>query len=113
MYSFLSPFIALICNKSLVTGCFPRKYRHAVVFPLLKKHNLDASQPKNFRPVSNLPYLSKILEKVVQSQLQKFLDEHNMMPHISLPAGISIAPRQHCCGSTVTVATDQRAKDLD
>jgi len=96
MYSFLS-----------------RKYRHAVVFPLLKKHNLDASQPKNFRPVSNLPYLSKILEKVVQSQLQKFLDEHNMMPHISLPAGISIAPRQHCCGSTVTVATDQRAKDLD
>jgi len=83
-------------------------------FRYIKKHNLDASQPKNFRPVSNLPYLSKILEKVVQSQLQKFLDEHNMMP-----------PHQSACRkfhSTETallrlysdlVATDQRAKDLD
>ena len=78
--SLLSPFIAVLANKSLATGCFPRKYGHAIVFPLLKKNNLDASQLKNFRPVSNLPYLSKLLERVVQTQLQQFLDEHNMMP---------------------------------
>jgi len=47
---------------------------------ILKKNNLDASQPKNFRPVSNLPYLSKLLERVVQTKLQRFLDDHNMMP---------------------------------
>jgi len=54
------------------------------VFPLLKKDNLDASQPKNFRPVSILPYLSKLLEKVVKTRLQEFLDEHDLMPsHLS------------------------------
>ena len=50
----LSPFICLLFNQSLATGCFPRNYGHAIVLPLLKKNNLDASQPKNFRPVSNL-----------------------------------------------------------
>ena len=45
-----------------------------------KKDNLDVSQPKNFRPVSNLPYLSKLLEKVVKTRLQEFLDEHDLMP---------------------------------
>jgi len=76
----LSPFITLLINKSLTTGCFPRQYGHAIVFPLLKKKNLDASQPKNFRPVSNLCYLSKLLETVVQQQLQQFLNEHDAMP---------------------------------
>jgi len=40
---------------------------------------LDASQPKNFRPVSNLSNLSKLLERVVKTRLQKFLDEHDLM----------------------------------
>jgi len=51
------------------------------VLPLLKKENLDASQPRNFRPVSNLPYLSKLLERVVKTWLQEFLDEHDLMPN--------------------------------
>jgi len=63
--SLLSPFITLLFNKSLATGCFPKKYNNAIVFPL-KKDNLDASQPKNFRPMSNLPDLSKLLEQDAQ-----------------------------------------------
>ena len=35
-------FMTLLINTSLSTGCFPAKYKHAVVTPLLKKHNLDA-----------------------------------------------------------------------
>ena len=76
----LSPFIRLLLNQSLATGCFPRNYGQAIVLPLLKKNNLDAIQPKNSRPVSNLCYLSKLLETVVQKQLQQFLDEHDAMP---------------------------------
>ena len=44
----LSPFIALLFNKSLVTGCFPTGFKNAVVRPLLKKPDLDATQPKNY-----------------------------------------------------------------
>jgi len=35
---------------------------------------------KNYRPVSNLPFLSKSLERVVQGRLQEFLDSNNLMP---------------------------------
>ena len=77
--SLLSLFIALLFNKSLATGCFPKKYKNAIVFPLLKKDNLDASQSRNFRPLSNLTCLSKLLERVVKTRLQEFLDEHDLM----------------------------------
>ena len=45
-----------------------------MVRPLLKKSHLDPSMLSNFRPVSHLPFLSKVLEKVVLIQLQTFLE---------------------------------------
>ena len=42
---------------------------------LNQKHSLS----KNFRPVSNLPFISKILEKVVLTQLQKHLSENDLL----------------------------------
>ena len=47
----------------------PDCFKRAIVKPLLKKTGLDENDFKNFRPVSNLPFLSKILEKVVLKQL--------------------------------------------
>ena len=63
MRGMLSPFIALLFNKSSA-GCFPTELKDAVVRPLLKKSGLDASQLKNYRPVSNQSFLSKLLERV-------------------------------------------------
>jgi len=76
----LSPFISLLFNKSLASGCFPSGFKTAVVRPLLKKLDLDATQPKNYRPVSNLPFLSKLLERVVHNWLQVFLDSNDLIP---------------------------------
>jgi len=76
----LSPFIALLFHKSLVSGIFPSDFKHAVVRPLLKKNGLDVSDPKNFRPVSNLSFLSKVLERIVQRTLQAYLDDNALMP---------------------------------
>jgi len=45
----------------------------------LKKVGLDAGD-QNFRPVSNLPFLSKLLERVVQARLQAFLESNRLMP---------------------------------
>ena len=80
MKALLSPFIMLLFNKSLAVGCFPSDFKKAVVRPLLKKAGSDISQMKNFRPVSNLSFLSKLLERVVQKRLQEFLDSNNLMP---------------------------------
>jgi len=84
MKTLLSPFITLLCNKSLAVGCFPSDFKRAVVRPLLKD-GLDISQMKNYRPVSNLSFLSKLLERVVQRRLQEFLDSNNLMPESLSP----------------------------
>ena len=57
----------------------PDSFKHAVVRPLLKKQNMPPNELKNYRPVSNLPFLSKILEKVVLSQLKGHLLKYNLL----------------------------------
>ena len=76
--SLLDPITDII-NESLQSGTVPNAFKHAVILPLLKKPNLSPDELKNFRPVSNLPFLSKILEKVVLAQLKKHLSKHNLL----------------------------------
>jgi len=59
----------MLCNASLLTGCFPSDFKQAVIRPLLKKSELDTGDMKNFRPVSNLSFFSKLLERVVLCRL--------------------------------------------
>ena len=61
--------ITNIVNKSLKEGVFPSAFKTAHVIPLLKKHSLDKNDLKNYRPVSNLSFISKVVEKVVASRL--------------------------------------------
>jgi len=70
----------LHCLFFVCTICFPAEFKQAVVRPLLKKSGLDTAEMKNYRPVSNLSFLSKLLEKVVQDRLQVFLDSNDLMP---------------------------------
>ncbi len=67
-----------IINSSLQTGTFPASLKHAVISPLLMKNNLDPSVTNKYRPISNLPFLSKIPEKVVYRQLDTYLSTHNI-----------------------------------
>ena len=61
-----------------MSGTVPLQFKEAIVVPILKKHGLDCNTLKNFRPVSNLPFVSKVLEKVVLSQLQEHLNDNNL-----------------------------------
>ena len=63
----LAPTIALIVNKSLEKGQMPTAYKEAIVTPLIKKTDLDPDF-SNFRPVSNLPFVSKLIERVLSDQ---------------------------------------------
>ena len=65
-----------IVNCSLRTGFFPESLKTAVIKPLLKKRNLDPLKLNNYRPISNLPFFSKILEKAVANQLNSFLNQN-------------------------------------
>jgi len=73
----------LLFSKSLTTGYFLQEFRESVVRPLLKSSGLDANELKNYRPLSNLPFLSKLLQKVVQVRklcIQAFFDSSGLMP---------------------------------
>ena len=70
--------ITRIINMSLTDGEFPESFKLALVTPLIKKTSLDPNVLKNYRPVSNLAFLSKILEKVAAAQLEKHLDENEL-----------------------------------
>ena len=61
----LVPLVTAIIKVSLSTGTVPKQFKQAVVTPLLKKPGLDTNDLKHFRPVSNLPFISKVLEKIV------------------------------------------------
>ena len=59
----LLPTATIIINTSLASGFVPPDFKTAIVKPLLKKPSLDHNVLKNYHPISNLPFLSKILEK--------------------------------------------------
>lgn len=74
----LSTCLLDMINLSLITGYVPQSFKIAVVKPLLKKHTLDPEVLSNYRPISNLPFLSKILERTVANQLYDFLQNNNL-----------------------------------
>eukprot|EP00745_Piridium_sociabile_P021634 TRINITY_DN3338_c0_g1_i12.p2 TRINITY_DN3338_c0_g1~~TRINITY_DN3338_c0_g1_i12.p2 ORF type:complete len:333 (-),score=53.56 TRINITY_DN3338_c0_g1_i12:630-1628(-) len=76
----LIPTITNIINDSLMSGFVPSSFKDAIVVPLLKKKSLDCNMLKNYHPVSNLPFLSTILEKkVILRQLSDHLLSSDMM----------------------------------
>ena len=75
----LLPLITRIVNSSLCSGVVPPQFKQAVVTTLLKKSGPDPNDLKNFRPVSNPPFISKIPENVVLTQLQKHLSENDLL----------------------------------
>ena len=75
----LSPVIAHLVNASLSSGVFPSELKSAVIKPLLKKPNLDPEVLKNYRPVSNLSFISKVIEKVVASRLLDHMVDNDLL----------------------------------
>ena len=59
-----APLICRLANLSFNEGIFPSEFRIAQVTPLLKKPSLDASDPANYRPISNLNTIGKVLERL-------------------------------------------------
>ena len=75
----LLPTLTQIVNESLLSGSLPSVFKHAVVRPLLKKPSPDSNNLKNYRPVSNLSFLSKVIEKTVLRQPFAYLNSHDLL----------------------------------
>ena len=76
-FEFVTPPITKLINLSLSSGTLPPTFKFAHVTPLLKKPSLGKEDLKNYRPVSNLSFISKLIEKVAASQIGSFLESTN------------------------------------
>lgn len=72
----LDPIHYLI-NESLLSGVFPDVMKKAIVCPIYKKKG-SKEEPKNYRPISILPYISKILEKVMKQQIVYYFETNKL-----------------------------------
>ena len=73
------PVINKIKNASLGNGVIPQELKEAVVRPLIKKPTLDKVLLKNYRPVSNITHLSKVIEQVVAKRLTEHCLNQDML----------------------------------
>ena len=105
----IGPHLLKVINSSIVTCEVPPKWKSATVIPLLKKG--DPTDPCNYRPISILPTVAKLCERVVCDQLMDFLSLH----HILCPQQYGFRPglsTEAAMLDTVTYATDSMDRGM-
>lgn len=73
----LTPSITYVCDLCLTRGVFPKVFKKAVIHPVFKKGSKDCIS--NYRPISVLSTLSKILEKLINRRLTSYLDKFSLL----------------------------------
>jgi hypothetical protein len=89
--------ISHLVNRSLAEGRVPKAFKVGKVFPVYKDKGKSRQDPASYRPVSILPAMSKVLETLVKSDLEKHLARVDGLPGPSTasgPRGLAL-PRWH------------------
>ncbi|RUA05885.1 MAG: hypothetical protein DSY43_03475, partial [Gammaproteobacteria bacterium] len=73
----ISPSLTHIFNHAIISNCFPDDWKVARLLPLHKKGARNA--PDNYRPISILPVISKIMERIMYEQLYEYLTTNNIL----------------------------------
>ena len=77
-FDVLGDLLTTLVNLSLSEGSFPPSFCHAIVHPLLKKASLDVDNLTNYRPISNLHFVSKFLERIVARRMEEHLASNSL-----------------------------------
>ena len=102
------PLITQIINASIGSASVPAALKSAIITPVLKKPSLDANELNNYRPISNLNFVGKIMEKVVASQLHEHLSRHQLLEPLQ-----SAYRKHHSTETALVSVQDDVAAALD
>ena len=86
----------------------PKQYKSACVIPLLKKKNGDVNDLGNYRPVANLSYISKLIERIIARQIVTHMDSNLLWDEYQ-----SAYRRNHSCETVLTYLTDSILTAMD
>ena len=92
----VAPVLTVIVNTSSSCADFTPELKRAFVTPLIKKLILDCVIFKNYRPVCNLSFVSKLIERIICVQLVDHLKENDLYEIFQLHTDNSTALKQHC-----------------
>ena len=70
------PLIQFIINKSFKESHVPYQLKQAIITPIIKGTDIDAENLKNYRPISNMTFISKVLEKAAFNQISKHVQKN-------------------------------------
>ena len=104
----LLPTLVKIINLSLASSTVPTSFKTALLLPILKKPHLDPNELNNYHPISNLPFISKLLERVVTSQLVAHLQKHNLAEPFQ-----SAYHKHHSTETALTFVSNEILMSLD
>lgn len=104
--------ITFICNICLSTGVFPTDLKKSLIHPIHKSGSRDCVN--NYRPISILPALSKILEKVINKQLINYLESKKLLSEnqYGFRSGRSTNDAVHQLTDTIVTKLDEKRKVL-
>ena len=76
----LAPILLHVVNTAIKNNTFPDKLKHALVTPILKDALKDHEDFKNYRPVSIMCFISKLLERILYTQIIEFVESNKLLP---------------------------------
>ena len=98
----LIPIVSKIVNNSLSKGEVPDSLKSAVIRPAYKNNELDPDELSSYRPISNLSFVSKIIEKCVADQLTAHIENNGLFSNVQ-----SAYRSKHSCETaTVKIVND-------
>ena len=95
-----------IINRSIIENRVPLEWKYAIITPLFKEG--DRTMANNYRPISILPAVSKILERTVHSQLYKHISDNNLLS----PAQFGFR-KNHSTSTCILALLDKIYKNMD
>ena len=104
----LSNWLKIIINQSIQNGIFPDKLKIAIITPIYKNQGLDIHAFNSYRPISLLPAISKVFEKLIYSQVYEYFDKNQLF--LSSQYGFR---KSHSTELASLELIDRISKDLD
>ena len=101
------PILQLIINKSFKEAKVPHQLKRANVSPIIKNKDLDPDNLKNYRPINNIPFIAKVLEKAVFYQVNEHLQKHGLYS-----LNQSGYRENHSCETTLLKIVDDMQKTI-